>query len=207
MPAARAGGSAWRSDPRRRSARVTKSSSVRHAVVVLGVRDRGVEQLQRPSSAAPRLTEPQDLARLGDVECRRIRREDLADLVGERPGGAQCARRSRAISDDSTSLLAGVVPERAGGRELAELVTDHRLGDVHRARACGRRAPRWCARPCPGVMRRSARPRLDRPCGRPASFMALDLLLQVLVDERALLQAARRMRLPPGACGHGGGGR
>src|SRR4029079_5584617 len=85
-------------------------------------------------------------------------------------------------------------PERPGGRELAELVPDHRFGDVdghvlaavvHRERVAhhvgGDRGP--------------ARPRLDHPAvsGR---VHRVDLLLEMVVDERTFFQTAWH-RLPP----------
>src|ERR671916_3293063 len=85
-------------------------------------------------------------------------------------------------------LHAGVVAERAGRRELAELVADHRLGDVdghvlaavvdgdgvaHHLRDDG-------GAPAPG---------LDDPL-LVVGVQPVHLLEQVVVDERALLQAA-----------------
>src|SRR3954453_12928895 len=102
-------------------------------------------------------------------------------------GGSAGARRSRA-SATTRSLLSGVEPERAGGRELAELVADHRLADVdghvlaavvHRERVTDH----------VGSDGRATRPRLDH-LAFPGRVLRVHLLLQVVVDERALLQTA-----------------
>src|SRR3954466_1772582 len=86
-------------------------------------------------------------------------------------------------------LLAGVVAERAGRRELAELVTDHRLGDVYGdvlAPVVHRdRVPDHV-----GNDRGATAPRLDDLL-LALGVQLVDLLEQVVVDERALLQAAR----------------
>src|SRR5262249_2507700 len=93
-------------------------------------------------------------------------------------------------------FLAGVVPERAGGRELAELVTDHRLGDVDGHVL----APIVDGQRVAHHVRRdggAAGPRLDDPT-LAGPVHGVDLLLEMVVDERALLQAAWHP-LPPGA--------
>src|SRR5690348_6869472 len=110
-------------------------------------------------------------------------------------GGSAGARRSRA-SATTRSFLSGVEPERAGGRELAELVADHRLADVdghvlaavvHRERVTDH----------VGRDGRATRPRLD-DLAFPGRVLRVHLLLQVVVDERALLQTAWHSLLPPG---------
>src|SRR3954451_18402160 len=102
-------------------------------------------------------------------------------------GGSAGARRSRA-SATTRSLLSGVEPERAGGRELAELVADHRLADVdghvlaavvHRDRVADH----------VGGDGRTTRPRLD-DLAIARRVHRVDLLLQMVVDEWSLLQAA-----------------
>src|SRR5437879_3890024 len=94
------------------------------------------------------------------------------------------------------ALLAGVEAERACQRELAELVADHGLGDVDRnvlaAVVDGDGVTDHV-----GDDRRAARPRLDDPL-LVLGVEVVDLLQQVLVDERALLQAAGH-GLPPSA--------
>src|SRR3954453_16448060 len=114
------------------------------------------------------------------------------------PGGSADAQGSRA-SAATRSLLSGVEPERAGRRELAELVTDHRLRDVDGHVL----APVVHG---DGVAhhlrddRGAARPRLDDALlvGR---VEVVHLLEQVAVHERTLLEAAGHGRLPPGAAG------
>src|SRR4051794_16257237 len=103
------------------------------------------------------------------------------------PGGSADAQGSRA-SAATRSLLSGVEPERAGRRELAELVTDHRLADVHGHVL----APVVHCERVPdhvGSDGRAARPRLDH-LAVAGVVRLVDFLLQVLVDERPLLQAA-----------------
>src|SRR3954464_718982 len=95
-------------------------------------------------------------------------------------------------------LLAGVVPERARRRELAELVADHRFGDVHG----------HVLAPVVHGDRVTDHLRDDRGAPRPGpddlllvvGVESVHLLQQVVVDERALLQAARH-GLPPTAAG------
>src|SRR4051794_4125751 len=87
------------------------------------------------------------------------------------------------------AVVLDVPTEGAGGRELAELVPDHRLGhedrDVLAAVVHGDRVPEHV-----GDDRRAPGPRPDDLLG---VLLVLDvhLLEQVVVDERALLQAAR----------------
>src|SRR4051812_10052988 len=79
--------------------------------------------------------------------------------------------------------------ERAGGGELAQLVTDHRLGDVDGHVLA-------TVVDGDGVAdhlrddRRSARPRLDDAL-LTLLVERVDLLEQMVVDERALLETAR----------------
>src|SRR3954451_8721849 len=86
-------------------------------------------------------------------------------------------------------LLAGVMPEGAGGGELAELVPDHRLGDVH-GHVLAPVVHGDGVADHVGDDRGAARPRLDDPL-LVAGVEVVDLLQQVIVDEGALLQAAR----------------
>src|SRR5687767_7680857 len=86
------------------------------------------------------------------------------------------------------AVVLDVPTEGARGRELAELVPDHRLGhedrDVLAAVVHGHRVPEHV-----GDDRRAARPGADHVLG--ALFvLGVHLLEQVVVDERALLQAA-----------------
>src|SRR4051794_37090062 len=127
-------------------------------------------------------------------------------LMRLRPPALQHARRRRVRSGPhlrsapgplaaTRSLLARVEAERTGGRELTELVADHRLGHVdgdvlaavvHRdgvAHHLGRDG-------------RATRPRLDHSLVT-GLVHALDLDPEVVVDERSLLQAARHVPLPP----------
>src|SRR5215212_8485701 len=84
--------------------------------------------------------------------------------------------------------------ERAGQSELAELVPDHGLGDEHRDVLApvvhGDRVPEHV-----GDDRRASRPGLD-DVFRVLLVLDFHLLEQVVVDERALLQAARHLLLP-----------
>src|SRR4051794_28505008 len=80
-----------------------------------------------------------------------------------------------------------VPAERAGGREFAELVTDHRLGDEHRdvlaAVVHGDGVTEHVR-----YQHRSPGPGLDDVLG-PLLVLYVHLLLQVVVDEGTLLQA------------------
>src|ERR1700685_4106716 len=106
------------------------------------------------------------------------------------------------ISAPPGPLLAGVVAERPGGRELAELVADHRLGHVDRDVATTVVDGDGVADHV-GDDRRPAGPGLDDPL-LTGGVEGVDLLQQVVVDERALLEAARHwtdLPLPPGPAG------
>src|SRR5205085_17377 len=81
----------------------------------------------------------------------------------------------------------------------AELVPDHRLGDVHGhvlAAVVDRDRVSHHVRSDGGT----TRPRLDDP-PVPGGVHRLDLDAQVVVDERALLHAARHLLPPPGPAG------
>ncbi len=119
---------------------LTNSSSAAMLVVVLGVgHGRGEYLADRPRDVT--VGELQHLDGAGDGQAT-DEVEDLAGLPGRRVDVAWPGPRPP--RDDSLSfgpeghqrrpllLLAGVVPEGPGGRELAQLVTDHALGDVHR---------------------------------------------------------------------------
>src|SRR5215210_5995267 len=86
------------------------------------------------------------------------------------------------------ALLAGVVPEGARRAELAELVADHRLGDVHRDVLAAVVDGDGVADHV-GDDRGAARPGLDDPLLR-LGVEGVDLLQQVLVDERSLFQTS-----------------
>src|SRR5262249_40135001 len=92
----------------------------------------------------------------------------------------------RRPSAPARSLLAGVVPEHPRRRELAELVTDHRLRDVH-GHVLAAVVHRERVTDHLGRHGAAARPRLDdfAVAGR---VHRVDLLAKVLVDERAFLQ-------------------
>src|SRR6476620_1890369 len=97
--------------------------------------------------------------------------------------------RFRRSATTRLAVVLLVAAEGAGRRELAELVADHRLGDEHRdvlaAVVHGDRVPEHVRDD-----RGTTRPRLDHVLG---ALVVLDvhLLEQVVVDEGALLQAAR----------------
>src|SRR3954454_17858111 len=112
-----------------------------------------------------------------------------------------CARaafggRCRVLFSATTGppVVLDVTAEGAGGRELAELVPDHRLGhedrDVLATVVHGDRVPEEV-----GDDRRTARPRLDDVLGA-LLVLSVHLLEQVVVHERALLQTARHRGLP-----------
>src|SRR5438105_12392815 len=86
------------------------------------------------------------------------------------------------------AVVLDVRTEGARGRELAELVPDHRLGDEHRdvlaAVVHGDRVPEHV-----GDDRRATRPGADDVLGALV-VLGVHLGEQVVVDERALLQAA-----------------
>src|SRR5690606_3951052 len=92
-------------------------------------------------------------------------------------------------------LAAGVAAERTGRGELAELVADHRLRDVDRdvlAAVVHRdRVPDHL-----GDDRRAATPGPDHSL-LVLLVESLDLLGQMLVDGRALLQTGRLLSSPP----------
>src|SRR3954470_1072466 len=100
-------------------------------------------------------------------------------------------RRPAAVPLATTGLAVVllVTAEGPGRRELAELVTDHRLGDEDRdvlaAVVHGDRVPEHL-----GDDHRAARPGLDHVLGALV-VLDLDLLGEVAVDKRALLQTAR----------------
>src|SRR5690606_6502266 len=102
-------------------------------------------------------------------------------------------------------LHAGVVPERAGGGELAELVADHRLGDVDghvlAAVVDGDGVPDHV-----GDDGRAARPGLDDLL-LALGVERVDLAEQVLVDERALLQRTGHGMPTSARRGYGGDAR
>src|SRR5215475_4673239 len=93
----------------------------------------------------------------------------------------------------ATPVVADVAAEGPGGRELAELVPDHRLGNEHRhvlaAVVHGDRVAEHRRDD-----HRAARPRLDDVLGALV-VLHVHLLHQVVVDERALLQATRHCRV------------
>src|SRR4051794_22150251 len=86
------------------------------------------------------------------------------------------------------AVVLDVPTEGAGGRELAELVPDHRLGhedrDVLAAVVHGDRVPEHV-----GNDRRAPGPGADDGLGA-LLVLGVHLLEQVVVDERALLEAA-----------------
>src|SRR4051812_47140646 len=88
-------------------------------------------------------------------------------------------------------LLAGVVAERARRRELAELVTDHRLRDVH-GYVLAPVVHRDGVADHVGNDGRTTAPGLDDLLLAPR-VQLVDLLQQVVVDERALLQRTRHV--------------
>src|SRR3974377_1361846 len=83
--------------------------------------------------------------------------------------------------------------ERPGGRELPELVADHRLGDEHRD-VLAAVVHRDRVAPHRLDDHGTARPRLDDvPC--PLVVLAVHLLEQVVVHEGALLEATRHCQV------------
>src|SRR5580704_7990118 len=105
------------------------------------------------------------------------------------------------MSAPCSPLLAGVVPEGACGGELAQLVADHRLGDVDRHVSTAVVDGDGVAHHV-GDDGGAAGPGLDDLL-LPTGVEDVDLLQQVVVDEWALLQATRHgystLRLSPRA--------
>src|SRR5204863_8748517 len=95
----------------------------------------------------------------------------------------------RARLSPPRSLLAGVEAEGAGRGELAQLVTDHRLGDVD-GHVLAAVVDGDGVADHVGDDRAPAGPRLDDPL-LVAGVENVDLLQQMVVDERSLFQAAR----------------
>src|SRR5690242_6294234 len=95
------------------------------------------------------------------------------------------------------AVVLDVPTEGARGRELAELVPDHRLGhedrDVLAAVVHGDRVPEHV-----GDDRRATRPGLDHVLAALVVLL-VHLLEQVVVDERALLQTSRHCYSDPSA--------
>src|SRR4051812_19459099 len=100
----------------------------------------------------------------------------------------------RRLAATGLAVVLLVTAEGPGRRELAELVADHRLGDEHRdvlaAVVHGDRVPEHL-----GDDHRAARPGLDHVLGALV-VLDLDLLGEVAVDKRALLEAARHYFRP-----------
>src|SRR4051794_22311185 len=118
---------------------------------------------------------------------------------------ACCTPGSVASGTPRPPLVLDVTAVGAGRRELAELVPDPPLGDEHRGvlaavlRRDGVTEHRRAAHP-------SARPRLDDVLGALV-VLRVGLLHQMVVDERALFEAAWHGFLAPSAaswtCGGG----
>ena len=96
-----------------------------------------------------------------------------------------------------------MVAERTGRRELAEFVTDHRLGDVHRD-VLAAVVDRDGVTDHVGDDRRATAPRLDDLL-LAFGVQLVDLLQQVVVDERALLQRTRHLTISLNRAYAGGG--
>src|SRR6266511_3315346 len=148
------------------------------------------------SPAGPRV-ENRSRSRASSISRPRIRPRTSRTLVGEVRRWRSDARVPGTRRPPCRTLGAGVDAERARRRELAELVPDHRLGDVHGhvlAAVVDRDRVAHHVRSDGGA----TRPRLDDlpVAGR---VHRLDLDAQVVVDERALLQAARHVLPPAGA--------
>src|SRR4051794_39459049 len=109
---------------------------------------------------------------------------------------AALAGRCRTLFSATTGppVVLDVAAEGARGRELAELVPDHRLGhedrDVLASVVDGDRVPEEV-----GDDRRTTRPGLDDVLGA-LLVLHVHLLEQVVVDEGTLLQTARHRGLP-----------
>src|SRR3712207_3683283 len=109
------------------------------------------------------------------------------------------------LATTALAVVLLVTLERAGQSELAELVPDHGLGDEHRVVLApvvhGDRVPEHV-----GDDRRAPGPGLDDVL-RVLLVLDFHLLDEVVVDERALLQAARHLLTPvTRACGWRSGG-
>src|SRR3954468_12075540 len=108
-------------------------------------------------------------------------------------------RNPGSVDSDTTRppLVLDVTAEGAGGRELAELVPDHRLrhedGHVLAPVVDGDRVAQHCRHD-----HRATGPRLDDVLGALV-VLRVDLLHQVVVDERALFEAAWHVSLAPSA--------
>src|SRR3954452_4920841 len=103
-------------------------------------------------------------------------------------GNSSDAADLRVSDTTRPPLVLHVAAERPRRRELAELVTDHRLGDEHRdvlAPVVHRDGVTEHGRDD----HRSPRPGLDHVLGALV-VLHVHLLHEVVVDERALLQAA-----------------
>src|SRR5690606_34358590 len=87
------------------------------------------------------------------------------------------------------AVVLDVALERARGSELAQLVADHRLGDEHRDVLAAVVHGKGVAQEIRGD-HAAARPGLDDVLGA-RRVLSVHLLLQVVVDEGALLEAAR----------------
>src|SRR3984885_6186129 len=122
--------------------------------------------------------------------------------------------RALALASIGVSLFSGLSPaapvildmatEGPRGRELAELVANHRLGDEHRdvlAAVMHRDRVTEHRRNDHGP----TRPGLDNSLGA-LLILHVPLLHQVVVDEGPLLQATRHRGLLPTACSCRGGG-
>src|SRR3954466_10109522 len=118
---------------------------------------------------------------------------------------ACCAPGSVDSDTPRPPLVLDVTAEGARGRELAELVPDHRLRDEHRDVLTpivdGDRVAEHGRHD-----HRATGPRLDDVLGALV-VLSVDLLHQMVVDERTLFQAAWHSSLAPSAaswlCGGG----
>src|SRR6266542_4873446 len=99
-----------------------------------------------------------------------------------------------ASANPGRPLLGAVDAEGPGRRELAELVADHRLGDVH-GHVLAPIVDRDRVPDHVGDDRGAPRPGLDDPLVAPA-VQLVDLLQQVVIHKGALFQRASH-RLPP----------
>src|SRR5690606_19215626 len=113
-----------------------------------------------------------------------------------RPWLPWCFLRSGWSSATPTLLVVLLVTlERAGRSELTELVTDHRLGHEDRD-VLAAVVDRQGVAEHVGGDHRPAGPGLDDVLGS-GLVLRVHLLGEVVVDERALLRAARRCCLTP----------